>query len=67
MYRVGGVSNLHIATMFAPEVLTKAVPTRIRAVDSIPESVREAIDQNAGEVALVDALERAGWAGRRHG
>jgi tetratricopeptide (TPR) repeat protein len=67
MYRVGGVSNLHIATMFAPQVLTQAVPRRILAVGSLPESVREPIERNAGEVALVEALERAGGPGQDAG
>ena len=67
MYRVGGVSNLHVATMFAPEVLTQAVPAKIRAVRPLPESVREPIDRNAGEVALVDALEKAGRPGEDAG
>ena len=60
MYKVGGVSNLHVATMLAPQILTEIVPRRIRAIDTLPESVRVPIDRNAGEVALVDALERAG-------
>jgi tetratricopeptide (TPR) repeat protein len=67
MYRVGGVSNLHIATMFAPEVLTKAVPRRIRAISELPKLVREPIDRSAGEVALVEALERAGAPGEDSG
>jgi tetratricopeptide (TPR) repeat protein len=60
LFRVGGVSNLHVATMFAPEVLTEAIPKRIRLIGSLPGPVREPIDRNAGEVALVEALERAG-------
>ena len=60
LFRVGGVSNLHIATMFAPDVLTQAIPKRIRLIGSLPGRVREPFDQSAGEVALVEALERAG-------
>jgi tetratricopeptide (TPR) repeat protein len=67
MYRVGGVSNLHIATMYAPQVLTQAVPARIRAIGSLPASVHEPINGNAGEVALVEALERAGEPGEDAG
>ncbi|MGP0067546.1 MAG: tetratricopeptide repeat protein [Isosphaeraceae bacterium] len=67
MYNVGGVSNLHVATMFAPQVLTQAVPERIRAIGSLPDQVREPIERNAGEVALVDALERAGGPGEDAG
>ena len=60
MYNVGGVSNLHVATMVPPQVLSQVVPRRIRSMNSLPESVRVAIDGNAGEVAMVDALDRAG-------
>ena len=67
MYKVGGVSNLHVATMLAPQVLTQIVPRRIRSIGSLPESVRVPIDRNAGEVALVDALERAGRPGEDAG
>jgi hypothetical protein len=67
MFRVGGVSNLHVATMFAPEVLTEAVPKRIGAIGSLPEGVREPIARDAGEVAVVEALERAGAPGKDAG
>jgi hypothetical protein len=67
MFRVGGVSNLHVATMFAPEVLTQAVPKRIGAIGSLPEDVREPITRGAGEVKLIEALERAGEPGKDAG
>jgi tetratricopeptide (TPR) repeat protein len=63
MYRVGGVSNLHETTMLAPQILTEAVPRRLRALGTLPDSVRAPIDRNAGEVALVEALERSGRPG----
>ncbi len=60
MYKAGGVANLHVATVLAPQVLTQIVPKRIRSIDALPESVCVPIDRSAGEVALADALERAG-------
>ena len=33
MCQVGGVSNLHVATMYAPQVLTEVVPRRKVAFD----------------------------------
>lgn len=63
LYRVGGVANLHVATTFALEVLNQGVPRKIRAIGSLPEGVRKAIEEDAGEVAVVDALEQAGAPG----
>ncbi len=47
--------------------MTQAVPARIQAIGSLREGVREPIGRNAGEVALVDALERAGSPGEDAG
>lgn len=63
MYRVGGVSNLHVATQVAPEVLTKIVPEKLRELATLPASVRDAIDHKARETRIMDALESAGKPG----
>jgi tetratricopeptide (TPR) repeat protein len=67
MYKVGGVANLHVATMLAPQVLTQLVPKRIRAIETLPDGVRAAIDQGAAEPALVAALQQAGQPGEDTG
>jgi uncharacterized protein HemY len=62
LYRVGGVSNLHVATSFALDVLGQGVPRRVRAIAALPRNVG-ALPAGAGEVAVVNELERAGQPG----
>jgi tetratricopeptide (TPR) repeat protein len=63
MCQVGGVSNLHIATTYGPQVLDQMVPRAIRQMEGLPATVGEAIDRQVGEVALAEALSRAGAVG----
>jgi tetratricopeptide (TPR) repeat protein len=61
MCQAGGVSNLHVATLLGPQMLEQAFPQRLGALDKLPAKVREQLDQPAGgEVALLDALAKAG-------
>jgi tetratricopeptide (TPR) repeat protein len=63
----GGVSNLHVATTIAPQVLEQLVPRRLATLVTLPASVRERLDRQAGEIALVEALQRAGEPGLDQG
>lgn len=56
---VGGVANLHVATEFAPEVLTEAIPRRIAAMPGVPEAVRKMAEGKPYEVAMTRALDEA--------
>jgi len=68
MCRVGGVSNLHVATEIGPQALARSLPEWLRALDSLPEDVRKAPDRpGGGEVALTEALDRAGAPDRDRG
>ena len=62
MCAVGGVSNLHVATLLGPQMLEQAFPQRLAALEKLPAAVREQLDQPqaGGEVALVESLEKAG-------
>ena len=60
VFQVGGVSNLHVETEFAPGVLSGLVPRRLRALAASPPAVRDAVDRGAGEPAMVRELEKAG-------
>ncbi len=67
MCQVGGVSNLHVATTLGPQVLDRVVPRTIREMEGLPAGVRDVIDRQAGEVALAEALSRAGAVGADDG
>ena len=67
MYQVGGVANLHVATTYPLQLLTDVVPKRIWEIESLPAVVLEPIDRQAGEVALVEVLVRAGGPGEDEG
>ncbi|SIO46872.1 hypothetical protein SAMN05444166_4997 [Singulisphaera sp. GP187] len=56
LFEVGGVANLHRATLVAPHVLTNVVPQRIRELPGLPDAVRETVQD---EVALTKALDDA--------
>jgi tetratricopeptide (TPR) repeat protein len=60
MCRVGGVSNLHGATVVGPEAFTKLLPKHLAALAALPEGVRRALDGKADELAVVEALA---WSG----
>jgi hypothetical protein len=61
MCAAGGVSNLHVATMLGPQTMELAFPQRLAALENLPAVLRARLDQPAGgEVALVDALTKAG-------
>jgi tetratricopeptide (TPR) repeat protein len=55
---VSGVANLHVATMYAPEVLSKAVPGRIAAISGLPGEAKKAAEAR-DEVAMTQALDAA--------
>lgn len=57
---VGGVANLHRATIMAPQILTEAIPQRIVELPGVPEVVRKTIQgDDQDEVALTRALDAA--------
>src|SRR5579864_575858 len=63
MCQVGGVSNLHAATMAGLQVLDQAIPQRLLSLPDLPKEVEAAIKQERGEPALVKALFKAGAPG----
>jgi tetratricopeptide (TPR) repeat protein len=67
MCQVGGITDPYVATTTGPQVLTCLVPRKLRALGTLPASVRECLDREAGEVALVEALVRAGEPGEDAG
>ena len=60
MCQVNGVANMHVATTVGPQVLDQIVLRRIGEIGTLPASIRERVDRQAGEIALVEALRRSG-------
>jgi hypothetical protein len=50
MCRVGGVSNLHQATMAGPEVLADTLPAKLLALERLPATVKEHLENTKGNV-----------------
>ncbi len=67
MCRVGGVGNLHMATAFGPDVLTKLMPAKLKALGTLPPSVRRPLDGKGDELAVVAAMTGAGASGEDSG
>ena len=64
MCRVGGVSNLHQATMAGPEVLADTLPAKLLALERLPAMVKEHLENTKGdEPALCKLLSQAGAPG----
>ncbi len=60
MCRIGGVTNLHSATLVGMSALSKLLPAKLAALETLPANVRAGLKQNGGELALLETLERAG-------
>lgn len=60
MCRVGGVANLHSATLQGPEVLTRTLPVRLEAMSNMPPVMKRAIDVKRGELEFTETLAKAG-------
>lgn len=58
--QVGGLNDLHVATVLGPRMLDTVVPAKVKALEQLPAGVRESIEANKGEPALVEALRQAG-------
>jgi tetratricopeptide (TPR) repeat protein len=56
----GQLGELHIATVAGPEAFAKFFPAKLKALDSLPATVTQPLDQGRDEPALVDALARTG-------
>ena len=67
MCQVGGVANLHVATELGPEALTRLLPAKLDAVQSLPASVRKVLDAESEEPAVLAALTEAGRPGHDGG
>jgi tetratricopeptide (TPR) repeat protein len=67
MCRVGGVANLHRATLAGAEVFTRLLPVSIGALAGLPTGVEGAITGRVDELALTEALDKAGSAGEDAG
>lgn len=65
--RVGGVADPDGTTANGPRALDGLVPGKLRALGSLPASIRESLDRGAGEVAMVAAMTRAGEPGEDDG
>jgi tetratricopeptide (TPR) repeat protein len=62
MCRVGGLSNLHMATLQGPDAFTRHLPENLKAVASLPAVVKQTIEKKFGELDVVDELDKAGIA-----
>jgi tetratricopeptide (TPR) repeat protein len=60
MCRASGVSNLHIATTYGPQVFVQLLPSRLKAIEGLPVKVPDQLDASAGEVGLIKSLRKAG-------
>lgn len=63
----GELGDLRAATADAPESFTRIFPVKLRSLTDLPASVREPLGKNRDEVALVDALDKAGRPGEDAG
>lgn len=62
MCQVGGVSNLHTATMIGPQLMDRQLPGQLGGVKSLPAAATESLGKG-DEVALTAALAKAGAPG----
>ena len=58
--RASGVSNLHVATTYGPQVFGRLLPARLKGIEGLPVKVPDQLDTSAVEVAMVRAIEKAG-------
>ncbi|MHB1560052.1 MAG: tetratricopeptide repeat protein [Isosphaeraceae bacterium] len=63
----GELGDLRAATADAPESFTRIFPVKLRSLTDLPASVREPLAKNRDEIALVDALDKAGRPGEDAG
>jgi tetratricopeptide (TPR) repeat protein len=63
----GQLGEWHIATVAAPSEFTKIFPTKLKSLNSLPDSVKQALDQRRDEPDLVEALDKAGLPGKDSG
>ena len=59
----GNLGDQHQMTVLAPEVFEKLFPVKLKALGDAPATVREALDDPADELAVVQALDAAGKPG----
>ena len=59
----GQLGELHVATVAGPEAFTKIFPEKLKALDSLPATVKERLDRGRDEPAVVEALASAGRPG----
>lgn len=62
MCQVGGVSNLHTATLIGPQLIDQQFPRQLSDVKELPAAAGEPLDKG-DEVALTGALAKAGTPG----
>jgi tetratricopeptide (TPR) repeat protein len=62
---VGGVANLHAATVEAPREFARALPALLRAMPALPEKVGARLDAGLADTGLADALTEAAAGDRR--
>jgi tetratricopeptide (TPR) repeat protein len=63
----GQLNDLHVATVAGADAFTDLLPVKLKALGSLPERVRQPLDQRRDEPTLVDALDRAGRPGEDSG
>jgi tetratricopeptide (TPR) repeat protein len=63
----GQLNELHVATVAAPAVFAKIFPAKLKSLDSLPASVKQALDQGRAEPDVVEALDKAGLPGEDSG
>ncbi len=60
IFQNGQLGELHVSTVAGPEAFTKLFPDRLKWLKSLPEAVKQALDQGRAEPDLVAALDLAG-------
>ncbi|WP_165248502.1 hypothetical protein [Paludisphaera soli] len=58
----GGLNDKHRATDIAPQAFRALFRTKLADADDLPETVRKALERDADDLALTDALDEAGSA-----
>ncbi len=65
--RNGQLGELHVATVVGPAAFAKIFPDKLKALDSLPASVKQPLEQGQDEPPVVESLAGAGRPGEDAG
>jgi hypothetical protein len=63
----GELRDLHFATTRGPDAFTALLPIKLKSLKPLPATVRQPLENNMDELALLTALKQAGRAGQDTG